>query len=52
MGKKRNRSRHDEETGDEKSCLLQLSKGMQEADNVYANKSATSMCEHAFNLYE
>lgn len=25
---------------------------MQEADNVYVKKSATNMCEHAFNLYE
>lgn len=52
MGKRRNRRRHDEKTGAEKWCLLQLSEGMQEADNVYANKSTTNMCVHAFNLYE
>lgn len=52
MGTRRNRRRHDEEKGAEKWCLLQLSEGMQEADNAYANKSTTNMCVHAFNLYE
>lgn len=52
MGKRRNRRRHGEETGAEKCGLLQLSEGMQETDNAYANKSTTNMCVHAFNLYE
>lgn len=48
----RRERRHSEETGHEEWSLLQLSGGLQEADNVYVNKSTTNMCEHGFKSYE